>query len=195
MTVAIRRSTTTTSTVIDEIKFVTEEVADPALEKGSRMEVTAGVNGRSATTYLVTQVDGREISRVAVASVVESEERDAVVRVGTMTLPDPSTKVLSANEARALAKSMIAKRGWDQGQFSCLVQLWNRESNWLTTATNPYSGAYGIAQSLPPGKYASAGNDWLTNYRTQIEWGLGYIKNRYGSPCGAWAHSEAVGWY
>ncbi|MDO5752177.1 MAG: lytic transglycosylase domain-containing protein, partial [Arthrobacter sp.] len=57
------------------------------------------------------------------------------------------------------------------------------------------SGAYGIAQALPPGKYGEAGSDWLTNYQTQITWGLGYIKNRYGSPCGAWGHSQSVGWY
>ncbi|ALE91691.1 hypothetical protein AOC05_03980 [Arthrobacter alpinus] len=107
----------------------------------------------------------------------------------------PGGAVNDPGGAQAYAAGRMGAFGWDQGQFSCLVQLWNRESNWLTTATNPYSGAYGIAQSLPPGKYASAGNDWLTNYRTQIEWGLGYIKNRYGSPCGAWAHSEAVGWY
>ena len=76
-----------------------------------------------------------------------------------------------------------------------MLQLWNRESNWLTTATNPSSGAYGIPQSLPAGKMASIGADWLTNYQTQVIWGLNYIKGRYGSPCGAWAHSQSVGWY
>lgn len=97
--------------------------------------------------------------------------------------------------AKAYATSQMAANGWAQSEFQCLNQLWERESNWLTNATNPSSGAYGIAQSLPPGKYASAGSDWLTNYRTQINWGLGYMKNRYGSPCGAWNHSQSVGWY
>lgn len=97
--------------------------------------------------------------------------------------------------AKAYASSRLGAYGWAQSEFQCLNLLWERESNWRTNATNPYSGAYGIAQSLPPGKYASAGSDWLTNYRTQIEWGMGYIKNRYGSPCGAWNHSQTVGWY
>lgn len=97
--------------------------------------------------------------------------------------------------AKAYASSRLGAYGWAQSEFQCLNQLWERESNWRTNATNPYSGAYGIAQSLPPGKYASAGSDWLTNYRTQIEWGMGYIKNRYGSPCGAWNHSQSIGWY
>ncbi|GAA4656145.1 coiled-coil domain-containing protein [Arthrobacter cryoconiti] len=97
--------------------------------------------------------------------------------------------------AQAYASSRLGAYGWGQSEFSCLVRLWTQESSWLTNATNPSSGAYGIAQSLPPGKYSSAGNDWLTNYRTQIEWGLGYIRDRYGSPCGAWAHEVSIGWY
>lgn len=97
--------------------------------------------------------------------------------------------------AKSYASARLASFGWGQDQFACLAQLWTKESNWMTTATNPYSGAYGIPQALPPGKYSSAGSDWLTSYRTQIEWGLGYIRDRYGSPCGAWSHSVAVGWY
>jgi hypothetical protein len=97
--------------------------------------------------------------------------------------------------AKSYASGRLGAYGWGQDQFLCLAQLWTKESNWLTTATNPYSGAYGIAQALPPGKYSSAGSDWLTSYRTQIEWGLGYIGGRYGSPCGAWNHSVANNWY
>ena len=79
--------------------------------------------------------------------------------------------------------------------MSCLVSLWNRESGWNVSATNASSGAYGIPQSLPASKMASAGSDWRTNAATQIKWGLGYIKATYGSPCGAWGHSQATGWY
>lgn len=97
--------------------------------------------------------------------------------------------------AKSYASSRLGAYGWGQDQFLCLAQLWTKESNWLTTATNPYSGAYGIPQALPPGKYTSAGSDWLTNYRTQIEWGLGYIRERYRTPCAAWDHSVAKNWY
>jgi peptidoglycan DL-endopeptidase CwlO len=97
--------------------------------------------------------------------------------------------------AKSYASGRLSAYGWGQDQFLCLARLWTKESNWLTTATNPYSGAYGIAQALPAGKYSSAGGDWLTSYRTQIEWGLGYIQGRYASPCGAWDHSVATNWY
>jgi hypothetical protein len=79
--------------------------------------------------------------------------------------------------------------------MSCLLPLWNRESDWTTTAENPSSQAYGIAQSLPAEKMNSVGDDWKTNYQTQVKWGLGYIKDRYSSPCGAWQHETSIGWY
>jgi hypothetical protein len=81
------------------------------------------------------------------------------------------------------------------GQYQCLVRLWQRESNWLVSAYNRGSGATGIPQAVPGSKMRSAGSDWRTNAVTQIRWGLGYIKHVYGSPCGAWSHSQAHGWY
>ena len=102
--------------------------------------------------------------------------------------PDPGT-------AQAIAYEMVLARGWGDDQFACLVALWNRESGWRVNAYNASSGAYGIPQALPGNKMASAGADWETNPATQISWGLGYIGGRYGTPCGAWAHSESYGWY
>ncbi|WP_433333799.1 transglycosylase SLT domain-containing protein [Spirillospora sp. CA-294931] len=101
-----------------------------------------------------------------------------------------------AGEAQAMAKAMLPSFGFSgSGQFGCLVKLWNKESHWNYKASNPNSGAYGIPQALPGTKMASAGSDWRTNPRTQIKWGLGYIKNRYKTPCAAWSHSQSVGWY
>jgi hypothetical protein len=80
-------------------------------------------------------------------------------------------------------------------QFACLDPLWERESGWQVDAYNASSGAYGIPQALPGGKMASAGADWQTDADTQIRWGISYIDDTYGSPCGAWEHEEADGWY
>ncbi|CEA07681.1 hypothetical protein BN1051_01002 [Arthrobacter saudimassiliensis] len=109
--------------------------------------------------------------------------------------PAPAPVVDDPAGAQAYASSRMGGFGWDQGQFRCLVDLWNRESNWRTSAHNPSSGAYGIPQSLPGSKMSVFGDDWRTNYRTQVNWGLDYIKWRYGSPCDAWAHSERHNWY
>ena len=81
------------------------------------------------------------------------------------------------------------------GQFPCLDALWERESGWNVYAENPSSGAYGIPQALYASEMSSAGPDWRSNAETQIKWGLSYIATRYGSPCAAWDHEVAAGWY
>ncbi len=103
-----------------------------------------------------------------------------------------------SNQAnRELGKRMAAGRGWTGRQWRCLDELWQHESGWDHTATNPTSGAYGIPQSLPASKMVSAGADWLTNPATQIAWGLDYIARRYGTPCNAWGAWQARSphWY
>lgn len=102
--------------------------------------------------------------------------------------PDPGS-------AKAIAYDMVSARGWGVDQYDCLVALWNKESGWNVYAHNPSSGAYGIPQSLPGNKMASAGADWATNPATQITWGLNYIQGRYQTPCGAWGASQVKGWY
>jgi hypothetical protein len=111
--------------------------------------------------------------------------------------PQPTataTALAHSGSPEQIAEAMLGSFGWSSGQFSCLDPLWARESGWSVTAENP-SGAYGIPQALPGAKMASAGPDWQTSAATQIKWGLEYIKSTYGSPCGAWAHEEATGWY
>ncbi len=111
--------------------------------------------------------------------------------------PEPSTAVSGTPDpgsAKAIAKVMLKSRGWGSTQYNCLVSLWNRESGWNVYAANP-NGAYGIPQAYPGSKMASAGSNWQTSAVTQITWGIGYIQGRYGTPCGAWAHSQAVGSY
>ena len=112
------------------------------------------------------------------------------------SLAAPSRPGAPANPsaAQAIARDMLAARGWGDDQFGCLVELWNRESGWNVYASNP-SGAYGIPQALPGSKMATAGADWQTNPATQISWGLGYITGRYGTPCGAWDTVQSQGWY
>ena len=71
----------------------------------------------------------------------------------------------------------------------------DHESDWDVNASNASSGAYGLVQALPGSKMASAGADWQTNAKTQIKWGVDYMEDRYGSPCGAWDFWQSNGWY
>ena len=102
--------------------------------------------------------------------------------------PDPGT-------AQHIAYEMMSSFGFSpSSQWTCLDETWTKESGWQYDAQNA-SGAYGIPQSLPASKMASAGSDYMTNPATQIKWGLGYISSVYGTPCNAWAHEVNYGWY
>jgi hypothetical protein len=96
---------------------------------------------------------------------------------------------------KQVARQMLKTFHWRKWQFRYLSMLWSRESSWNVHASNPYSGAYGIPQAVPGSKMASAGPHWSTSARTQIRWGMRYIKSRYGSPYWAWQHELGDGWY
>jgi hypothetical protein len=96
---------------------------------------------------------------------------------------------------KGIARQMLRHFHWSRGQFKYLNWLWNRESGWNVYALNPTSAAYGIPQAVPGSKMSSAGPNWESNARTQIRWGLRYIKSRYGSPRQAWDHEVGSGWY
>jgi hypothetical protein len=116
------------------------------------------------------------------------------VKLATLLTPAAATAT-AVLTPRQIARQMLPSFGWSQRQFPYLNWLWNRESGWNKFAENPYSGAYGIPQALPGAKMASAGPNWRGNARTQIRWGLRYIRATYGSPRRAWAHETADGWY
>jgi hypothetical protein len=105
------------------------------------------------------------------------------------------TEDLSDDNPRDIARALLGEFGFSQDQFSCLDSLYIGESGWRVDADNPTSSAYGIPQALPGEKMASAGADWATNPETQIRWGLGYIRARYGTPCSANAFKSANNWY
>jgi hypothetical protein len=126
------------------------------------------------------------------AKKAEDEADDEPAKPFTGPIPE-SCNEFSGN--RKIGCALMLDRGFKISQFPCLNKLWARESGWNHKAYNSGSGAYGIPQALPGSKMQSAGSDWKTNPATQIKWGLGYIKGRYGNPCNAWQHSEDVGWY
>ena len=125
---------------------------------------------------------------------VTEKKAPVVIVAAVRSAGAPAVGTPNPGSAQAIGHDMVIARGWGEDQFACLVALFNRESGWNVYAANP-SGAYGIPQALPGSKMATAGADWATNPATQISWGLGYIAARYGTPCGAWGHSQSAGWY
>ena len=114
---------------------------------------------------------------------------------GTTTTPSGRLWHATVAQAQAYAAGAAAQRGWTGNDWDCLVKLWTRESSWLWYAENASSGAYGIPQSLPADKMAAFGANYRDDAAVQIDWGLWYIAQAYGSPSKAWQHSEQVGWH
>jgi hypothetical protein len=98
--------------------------------------------------------------------------------------------------AKKVAKSiLIDEYGFAEKEYSCLNQLWTKESNWNYKSRNKKSGAHGIPQALPASKMNVVSTDWRTNPVTQIRWGLRYISIRYETPCKALAKHKRSNWY
>lgn len=93
--------------------------------------------------------------------------------------------------ARDLAKTLY---GWNQAQFKCLAVLWGKESAWNPTAVSP-TNDHGIPQRNMPNATSAEKKAFLEDTEAQIEWGLGYIKHRYETPCNAWSFWQKNNWY
>jgi hypothetical protein len=171
------------------VGFVLVSIVDPysgTMASASSMQVYYDDAESTELTYGYSTTQRISYERGGFNIVTGSDA--AAMFVEDAGMPDPGT-------AKAYAFELLISMKFSEDQYSCLVKLWNRESNWRHTAINKSSGAYGIPQSLPASKMATEGPDYLTNPETQIRWGVKYIKGRYGSPCGALAHSDKLGWY
>ena len=185
--------------VTEEIEIpyetITKDISNGSYATQNRV-VQAGSNGLKRVTYRIRYQNGAEIEKTEISSEVIKEPVDKIVEVRVRQVTSRGGIVKgSVSEYQAYAQKRCFDYGWSDADFQALVKLWNKESGWNPSAHNSSSGAHGIPQALPASKMATAGSDYLTNYKTQIEWGLSYIKNRYGTPTSAWNHSCRKGWY
>ncbi len=166
---------------------------------------SAPIDGAAAA--LSASTSGKDLSKSELAeredraSRSSGDRRPAADQAKARALSNASgvartrTEDISKADPQALARALMPKSGLSSAEFDCVDNLWASESGWQVHADNPTSSAYGIPQALPGSKMASAGADWENNPETQIRWGLGYIKDRYGTACAAWSFKQGAGWY
>jgi len=188
----------------DEMQLLKERHSEHAAARAWRSEAEgdaaakAAVEAKAAATKALKLEKKVIEKKAAEKKAAEAKKAESSSSGGAKSVPFTGPIPASCDEFsgnRATGCALMLSSGFGIDQFPCLNKLWNKESNWRTTASNPSSGAYGIPQALPGSKMASKGSDWKSNPATQIKWGLGYIEGRYGSPCKAWSHSQSVGWY
>jgi hypothetical protein len=124
-------------------------------------------------------------AEVQVVPVINNRADTKVKAVGLLP---PYGGPVTSHDAKIIAKRMSDNR-FGPGHWSALEKLWARESGWNPAARNPSSGACGIPQALPCRKITDM------SVPGQIEWGVGYIAQRYGNPTRAWQHFLSHGWY
>jgi hypothetical protein len=146
---------------------------------------TAAAQAQAAADAAKVAAD--EAARVAAqqAAAAQAQAAAAAARPGQGT---------SAAAAPAGSYQDYARNKVGAGQFGCLENLWGKESGWNPNAQNPSSSAYGIPQLLDS-TWAGTGIAKTSDGYRQIDAGLVYIDKAYGSPCGAWSHSQSTGWY
>lgn len=157
-------------------------LAHPHERPGPDVSVDAGLRGRLNTTSRSATRPPLDPTKEATLS---QQSGGQVTHTADLTSEDP----------REIARALLPQFGFSESEFTCLDELYTKESGWNVHADNPMSDAYGIPQALPGSKMASAGSDWVNDAATQIRWGLEYIRSSYGTPCGAWAHEVAYNWY
>lgn len=184
MLVELWRNGTQTVTVEEEIDFPVEKINDANRPSDFKEVKTPGEKGKKNVTYEIEMQNGKEISRKEIASVVTAEPKKQVETVGTKPTTVPYTG--GGSKSEWLAASGIAKEDWGYAEW--LVQ---KESGWNPNAVNRSSGACGLGQQLPCGKWAGQWNNPVDSLKGMN----GYVKARYGGWAGAVAHSKSRGWY
>ncbi|MGW8061730.1 aggregation-promoting factor C-terminal-like domain-containing protein [Streptomyces ziwulingensis] len=162
-----------------------------AADVSAKKDAEEAARKAAAETAVAKQEQAKKEAKAA----EEAKKREAEQEAASRDAARESTSFAvqssySIGQIQSMARQMVPS-----GQWQCFSNIVDHESSWNYKAVNPSSGAYGLFQALPAGKYASAGADWQTNPATQIKWGLNYMDSRYGSPCEAWTFWQANHWY
>lgn len=180
------------------VEQLKEERAETVWVRSDGVNLRTGPNITYAMAGTLDEYES--VYRVGVTynewSLVEIDDQEYYVKSSNVTTEAPFNIASGEKgEYQRYALSLMADYGWEDEEIIPLINLWNRESGWNPRSHNKSSGAHGIPQALPASKMASEGSDYYTNGKTQIRWGLNYIKNRYGSPSAAWSHFCVCNWY
>ena len=190
----------------DEIQLLKERHGEHAAARAWRTEAEGDAAAKASVEAKAAAVKARKLEKQVIAKKAEAKKAADAKKAesarssssGGASVPFTGPIPASCDEFsgnRKVGCALMISAGFGIDQFPCLNKLWNKESNWRTTAANSSSGAYGIPQALPGSKMGSVASDWKSNPATQIKWGLGYVKGRYDTPCGAWSYFQNNGHY
>ncbi|XVV13766.1 lytic transglycosylase domain-containing protein [Actinoplanes sp. CA-131856] len=168
-----------------------------AAARAWQREAEGAAAAKAAAAAKLTAARAHDLEEQVIADKKKAEEKKKALENGG-PVPYDGPIPTSCNEfsgSRKIGCALMLEKGFGIDQFPCLNNLWTKESGWNYKAENKSSGAYGIPQALPGDKMGKIADDWKTNPATQIKWGLGYVKGKYKTPCGAWQNFQENGNY
>ncbi|MBL7260629.1 lytic transglycosylase domain-containing protein [Paractinoplanes lichenicola] len=179
-----------------DMRLLKQHQSENAAARAWQREAEGAAAAKAATAAKAAAGRAHKLEQKVAADKKAAADREKEEAKGPVPYSGPIPS--SCNEysgSREIGCALMLAKGFPIAEFPCLDKLWKHESGWNYKAENKSSGAYGIPQALPGKKMASAGADWKTNPATQIKWGLGYVKGRYDTPCGAWGYFQNNGHY
>lgn len=191
--VFVTRSGTQVITEEVEIPAPSQTVQDNSLSFGTTAIRQAGIPGKKSVTYQIDLLNGVESGRRVIQEVVVQEPVSQVIARGK-AVQIPSDK-----------EGLMRAAGIAESDFPYVYYIINHENGmWCPTRyqgtyicppyyiekfpgaeTDRYTG-YGLCQSTPAIKMATAGDDWRTNAVTQLRWCASYAARRHGGWYGAY---------
>jgi uncharacterized protein YabE (DUF348 family) len=185
LAVNIVRNGTVTQNVTEPIPAPVQAIQDDTLTIGTSAVRQAGAPGEQITTYEVKTENGQVVSRTPIRTVVTRQ---------------PVTQIVVQGTSLSGIKGTMALAGISPADYSYVDYIVSHESGWCPTKAqgehycpavpdNQFTpNGYGLCQSTPGSKMASAGADWATNPVTQLRWCSDYAIRRYGSWGAAYNH-------
>ncbi|MGW7200542.1 aggregation-promoting factor C-terminal-like domain-containing protein [Streptomyces chryseus] len=178
----------------DAQAYAADVTAKKSAEESARLQAAKDAKSKKEAAEAKAEAAAEAEAKAKAEAEAKEREEDKQATASRSATRDASSFAAKGSytvaEVQAMARQMVPG-----DQFQCFSNIVNHESTWNYQAQNPSSGAYGLVQALPGSKMSSAGADWQTNPATQIKWGLNYMDERYGSPCGAWSFWQANHWY
>lgn len=182
----IIRNGTKVESVAEDITMPIQTISDATLAYGTNAVRQTGSAGKQTITYQDTLRNGQVVSRSVIQTVITQQ---------------PVTQIVVIGSSLSGIKGDMQLAGINPGDYEYVDYIISHESGWCPTKAQgqyggcpPYAGSvpnyggYGLCQSTPGGKMASAGDDWATNPVTQLRWCAGYAQGRYGSWAAAYSH-------
>lgn len=189
MSIELWRNGKQTVNVDEDVAFDTQKIQDANQPVGYRNVTTPGIVGKKTVTYEVDMKNGQEVGRTQIQSVATLQPIQQVEVIGAKTSLPPGSH-----------EDWMGAAGISQGDYGYVNYIVSHEGGWCpyrwqgdpscnnNGAVTPGGMGYGLVQSTPGAKMASAGEDWLTNPITQLRWASAYAISRYGGWQAAYSH-------